>query len=82
MTLLLNSFSLVPLLVGICAEMDDTSFEFVHSCSAASRDLRRDGLPFFLNSFSLVLPLVGNCAEMDGISFELICFSASSRADH
>ena len=25
MTLLLNSFSLVLLLVGICAEMDDTS---------------------------------------------------------
>ena len=24
MRLLLNSFSLVPLLVGICAEMDDT----------------------------------------------------------
>ena len=29
MILLLNSFSLVPLLVGICAEMDETSFEFV-----------------------------------------------------
>ena len=28
MTLLLNSFSLVPLLVAICAEMDETSFEF------------------------------------------------------
>ena len=27
-TLLLNSFSLVLLLVGICAEMHDTSFEF------------------------------------------------------
>ena len=43
MTLLLNSFSFVPLLVRICAEMDDTSFEFVQSCSAAGRDLRRDG---------------------------------------
>ena len=43
MTILLNSFSLVPLLVGICAEMDDNSFEFVQSCSAAGRDLRRDG---------------------------------------
>ena len=29
MTLLLNSFTLVALLVGICAEMDDTSFEFI-----------------------------------------------------
>ena len=28
MTLLLNSVSIVLLLVGICAEMDDTSFEF------------------------------------------------------
>ena len=27
-TLLLNPFSLVLLLVGICAEMNDTSFEF------------------------------------------------------
>ena len=43
MTLLLNSFSLVPLLVGICAEMDETSFEIVQSCSAAGQDLRRDG---------------------------------------
>ena len=43
MTLLLNSFSFVPLLVGICAEMDDISFEFVQSCFAADRDLRRDG---------------------------------------
>ena len=40
MTLLLNSFSLVLLLVGICAEMDDTSFEFVQSCSAAGRHWR------------------------------------------
>ena len=40
MTLLLNSLGLVPLLVGICAEMDSTSFEFVHSCSAAGRDAR------------------------------------------
>ena len=40
MTRLLNSFSLLLLLVGICAEMDDTSFEFVHSCSAAGRDAR------------------------------------------
>ena len=47
MTLLLNSFSLVPLLVGICAEMDDTSFELVQSCSAVGRDLRRDGKHFF-----------------------------------
>ena len=39
--------SLVPLLVGICAEMDDTSFEFIRSCSAAGRDLRRDGQHFF-----------------------------------
>ena len=43
MRLLLNSFSLVLLLVGICAEMDDTSFEFVERCFAAGRDLRRDG---------------------------------------
>ena len=43
MTLLPNSFSLVLLLVGICAEMDDTSFEFVQSCFAVGRDLRRDG---------------------------------------
>ena len=43
MTLLLNSLSLVSLLVGICAEMDDTSFEFDQSCSAARRDLRQDG---------------------------------------
>ena len=43
MRLLLNSFSLVPLLVGICAEMDRTSFDFFQSCSAAGRDLRRDG---------------------------------------
>ena len=42
-TLLLNSFSLVPLLVGVCAEMDDTSFPFIEFCSAAGRDLRRDG---------------------------------------
>ena len=28
-TFLLNSFSLVPLLVGICAEMDETSCEFM-----------------------------------------------------
>ena len=28
----MNSFSIVPLLVGICAEMDDTSFEFIQSC--------------------------------------------------
>ena len=47
MILLLNSFSLVLLLVGICAEMDDTSFEFIRSCSAAGRDLRRDGQHFF-----------------------------------
>ena len=32
MTLLFNSFSLVPLLVGICAEMDNTFFEFVQFC--------------------------------------------------
>ena len=31
MTLLLNSFSFVPLLVRICAEMDDTSFEVIQS---------------------------------------------------
>ena len=31
MRLLLKSFSLVLLLVGICAEMDDSSFEFVQS---------------------------------------------------
>ena len=43
MRLLLNSFSLVALLVGICVEMDETSFEFIQSCSAAGRDLRRDG---------------------------------------
>ena len=43
MTLLLNSFSLVPLLVGICAKMDDTSFDFIQSCFAAGRDLRRHG---------------------------------------
>ena len=43
MTLLLNPFSFVPLLVRICAEMDDTSFVLVQSCSAAGRDLRRDG---------------------------------------
>ena len=42
MTLLLNSFKFVPLLVGICAEMDDTSFHFVYSC-LGGRDLRRDG---------------------------------------
>ena len=46
MTCLLNSFSLVPLLVGICAEMDDTSFEFMWSCSAGGRDLRGDGSHF------------------------------------
>ena len=40
MTLLSNSFSFVPLLVGICAEMDGTSCEFVQSCSAAGRDAR------------------------------------------
>ena len=28
----MNSFSLVPLLVGICAEMGRTSFEFFQSC--------------------------------------------------
>ena len=43
MALLLNSVSLVLLLVGICVKMDDTSFEFVQSCCAAGRDLRRDG---------------------------------------
>ena len=42
MTLLLNSFSLVLLLVGICAEVEDTSFEFGQSRSAAGRDLCRD----------------------------------------
>ena len=43
MTLLLNSFSLVLMLVGISAEMDETCFELVQSCSAGSQDLRRDG---------------------------------------
>ena len=43
MTLLLNSVSLLLLLVGICAEMDDTSFEFIQYCFAAGLDLRRDG---------------------------------------
>ena len=43
MKLFLNSLSLVLLLVGICVEMDDTSFEFVECCAAAGRDLRRDG---------------------------------------
>ena len=43
MKLLLNSFSVVSLLVGICAEIDGTSFEFDQCSSAASRDLRRDG---------------------------------------
>ena len=42
MALLLNSMSLVLLLVVICAEMNETSFEFVQSCSVAGRDLRRD----------------------------------------
>ena len=42
-TLLLNSISFVPLLVGICAEMDDTSFEAVSSCAATGRSLCRDG---------------------------------------
>ena len=42
MTFLLNSFSFVPLLVGICAKMDDTSFEFFQVFSSAGRDLRRD----------------------------------------
>ena len=36
MILLSNSFSLVPLLVGICAEMDSTSCEFVQSCFVAA----------------------------------------------
>ena len=40
-TLLLNSISFVPLLVGICAEMDDTSFVFIQFCSAAVQDLRQ-----------------------------------------
>ena len=44
MRLLLNSFSLVLLLVGICAEMDDTSFEFNQFSSAAGRDLRLDDI--------------------------------------
>ena len=40
MILLSNSFSLVPLLVGICAEMDSTSCEFVQSCFVAGQDAR------------------------------------------
>ena len=43
MTFLSKSFSFVSLLVGICAETDDASFEFVQLCSAAGRSLRRDG---------------------------------------
>ena len=43
MILLLNSFSLVPLLVGICAEMDEISFVLIELVAAAARDLRRDG---------------------------------------
>ena len=42
MTLLLNLFILV-LVVGICAEMDNTSFKFIQFCSAAGQDLHRDG---------------------------------------
>ena len=43
MTLLLNSVSLVLLLVRICAEMNNTSFKFIQFCFAAGRDLRQDG---------------------------------------
>ena len=39
---LLSSFSFVSPLIAICAEMDETSFEFVYSCFGG-RDLRRDG---------------------------------------
>ena len=46
MTLLLTSFIFVWV-VGICAEMNETSFEIIQSCSAAGRDLRRDGWQFF-----------------------------------
>ena len=35
MILLLHSFSLVRLVVGICAEMDETSFALIQSCFAA-----------------------------------------------
>ena len=41
--LLLNSFSLVPLLVGICAEMNETFFELIQTYFFAGRDFRQDG---------------------------------------
>ena len=36
MTLLLNSCGLVLLLVGICAEMNDISFEFMTRCDCSN----------------------------------------------
>ena len=71
MTLLLNSFSLVALLVGICAEMDDPSFGVIQFCSVLIGICAR-WMTLLLNSFSLVPLLVGICAEMDDTSFEFI----------
>ena len=41
--LLLNSFSFVPLMLWICAEMNETFFELIQTYFFAGRDFRQDG---------------------------------------
>ena len=80
MKLLLNSFSLVPLLVGICAEMDDTSFEFVQFCSAAGARMentcaRHNRWHFHVKN---ALPMVYACVFFSEASDLLILACAAS----
>ena len=78
MKLLLNSLSLVPLLIRICAEMNETSFESIRSCLAAGRDLCRDGGEFFSIRSGLFALLVGVCAKVDDNLFDFVLLDCCS----
>ena len=65
------------LLVGVCANMDETFFAIAQSWS----ELAPKWMTLLLNSFRMIMLLVGACANMDHTSFALVLFCLAAGRD-